>query len=143
MWISPKAGGQALVGAFPCVSPMVRKGGLMKIYSYEKHGFMIFRIDEIIHLNSNISHLESMAENAAKAGYTFIAVTFPAQSELSSLSIATLVKCGFKLQDMGGQFAVLHPNRQIFEIIRDLELHSVIATAKDEEALWAIKYKAG
>jgi len=119
---------------------MVHRWGLvMKIYSSETHGFMIFEVKEVIHLNSNISDLEQMAENAAKAGYKHIAVTFPPQSELSSLSIASLVKCGFTLQDMQGQFAIIAPSKQVYELIRDLELSTVIATVRNREELSTIK----
>jgi hypothetical protein len=114
----------------------------MRIHSFEKHGFMIFQFQEIIHLNSSISDLENLVRNAAKAGFKFIAVSFHPESDLSSLSISSLVKCGFLLQDAGGRFVVLSPGKQIYDLVNDLELSSIIGIAENEEELEVLKNKA-
>jgi anti-anti-sigma factor len=107
----------------------------MQTRSYHSRGYLVFRVEEVIEVKSDVKFLATAVEHAVEEGEAAIAVAFPDDSYLSSTSLAVLIRCGHALQEVGGRFAVITGNRQVQEVIDAFGIGNLINLVASEEEL--------
>jgi hypothetical protein len=108
---------------------------IMKSETLQKGRCVIVRILEDVNLNTDLNSLLTVVERSIVAGNKHIAFSFGEGSFLYTRHIATLVKCFEKLRDSGGTLAVIHPNRDIIDILALIDPEQMIIKADSEEEL--------
>ena len=107
----------------------------MKFETFQKGRRLVVRILEDINLNTELTGLITMVERSIALGNKDIAFSFGDGSFLYTRHIATLVKCFEMLRDKGGTLAIIHPNRDIIDILALIDPEQMILKADSEAEL--------
>lgn len=108
----------------------------MQIESFYKNDIHIFRIKEDLHFNSDLSELKELIDENLEKGIVNIAVSLTPDSNLSSMSIGTLLQCNTMIKGNGGKLTIVQPNEADYELLEALSLNCLINTYKSEEAMF-------
>ena len=111
---------------------------IMKFETIQKGRCVIVRVLEDINLNTDLNSLITVVERGIASGNKDIAFSFGEGSFLYTRHIATLVKCFEILRDKGGTLAVIHPNRDIIDILALIDPEQMIVKADSEEELESV-----
>lgn len=107
----------------------------MQIINRTVGKYLIFKVEDPIFANTDISDLCSRIEKSLEAGSIHIAVTFPVESHLSSRAIYVLLKCNELTKSKNGSFVFILPNKQITKMFDVLGLRKVIEVIESEDLL--------
>jgi hypothetical protein len=111
---------------------------LMKYEKAQKGPYVVFRILEDINLNSDITPLTILVEQNLQMGKKHIAFTFGQNSFLYTRHIAVLVKCLEMLREESGSLAIVHPNRDIMDVLALIDPEHLIVKAETEDDLVSV-----
>jgi len=116
-------------------------GGTMKLAIYTRYGHRILRIDERVGITTDIFDLRRALADAYEHGHLHVAVSFDADSFLSSRTLALLIETAEKATARGGSLTVIAPNTQILEVLAIFDLEWTLRTVKSESELLALPIK--
>lgn len=111
----------------------------MQTETYCKGKFHVIKINEILHLNSDISELENIINDFVNKNIITIAIHFSDGSYLTSRSGATLIRCWEMIKEHNGMMALLNVNKDIRDFLAIIDLDSLIKICDSEDELASIE----
>lgn len=109
--------------------------GLMLTEVYEIGTYHVIKINEILHLTSNIDELLSIIDNLLKKNVKNIAISFQDNSYLYSKTGSVIVRCWEKIQDQNGNLALINTNEDIRDFLAVIDIEFLIKKVSTEEEL--------
>ncbi len=103
--------------------------------SYQNGKYHIIKINEVLHLTSNITDLEPMIEKLLDDNVLHIAIQFKNGSYLCSQTGAVIVRCWESIKDRGGTLALINVNKDIHDFLTVIDFDSLIRIYNTEEEL--------
>jgi anti-anti-sigma regulatory factor len=103
--------------------------------TYQKGKYQIISINEVLHLTSNITELETIIGNLLDNNALHIALRFMDGSYLCSQTGAVIVRCWEAIKDRGGTLSLINVNRDIHDFLAVIDFDSLIKIFKSEEEL--------
>jgi hypothetical protein len=110
----------------------------MRYDKAQRGQYVIIRILDDINLNSDIEPLTTVVERNILAGRKHLAFAFGDDSFLYTRHIAVLIKCLEMLREEGGSLAVVHPNRDIIDVLALIDPEQLIIKVEMEEELESV-----
>ncbi len=107
--------------------------------SYEKGVFQVIKFNEVLHLTSNISKLETVVSSYLEKEIVNIALRFKEESYLCSQTGAIIVRCWEEIKDHGGEFALININNDILDFLKVIDFESLIKIFSSEKDLVEIE----
>lgn len=105
----------------------------MKIDTEKKNDYIILRIKDEFDLDSEISEVKKVIEEYIENNEINFAISLSPRSKLSSMSIGTILRCYQIIKEKGGKLAIIHPNKDDFDLLETISFTCVIETYKSEE----------
>lgn len=105
----------------------------MKIETEKKNDYLILRIKDELDLDTNVSELKKVIEDYIKENEDNFAISMSPSSNLSSMSIGVILQCYQIIKEKGGKLAIIHPNKDDFDLLETLKFTCVIETYRSEE----------
>lgn len=103
--------------------------------TYSKGNYQVIKINEALHLTSDISELENIVNEFLGENITNIAIHFFDGSYLSSRSGAILICCWELIKKHNGILALVNVNKDIRDFLAIIDLDSLIKIYDSEDEL--------
>jgi anti-anti-sigma factor len=107
----------------------------MRIEVYQRGIYKIIKIEESLNVISDLSELKSLIDGYLGKGNKYIAVNFTDTTYLYSGAISVLVNCYKSIKAAHGDLCVLEPNREILDLLRQMNIDAIIDLYSSEEEL--------
>ena len=107
----------------------------MEIETFDKNGFCLLRIKDDISHNTDLSQLKKIVNKYIDEGVSNLALSFSKESFFFSRTIAVLVQFMGSIKEREGNFAIIHPNTSMLEMIKLIGLGKLIETYTSEDAI--------
>jgi anti-anti-sigma factor len=105
----------------------------MEIESLDKNGYCLIRIKEDISHETDVAQFKTSIQPYLDQGHINIALSFTKNSIFYSTIIAILVQILGRVKEFDGNFALVHPNTSMLEMIRLVGLGKLIEMHTSEE----------
>ena len=106
---------------------------------YQKGNYQIINIQEVLHLTSNITELETIVDELLNNNNLHIAIHFKNGSYLCSQTGAVIVRCWENIKDRNGTLALINVNKDILDFLTVIDFDSLIKIYKTEDELVTAK----
>lgn len=107
----------------------------MEIEALDKNGYRLLRIKEDLSHNTDLTALKMLVNSHLDGGVNNLALSFTKDSYFFSRTIAILVQFMGHVKEREGNFAIIHPNKSMLEMINLIGLGKLMETYTSEESL--------
>ena len=107
----------------------------MEIEALDKNGYRLLRIKDDLSIENDVAELKSLVKPHLDEGVKNLALSFTGNSYFYSRTIAILVQFMGQIKENDGNFAVIHPNAEVLEMIKLVGLGKLIETYTSEESI--------
>jgi len=99
--------------------------------------FLVIEISYEFSVIADLQELDIFVDGLIAHGNLFIAVRFSEISYIYSGALGVLIKAAKRIREQHGQIVLLEPNREVHDIIRTVNLDTIIRMFDSEEELLA------
>jgi anti-anti-sigma factor len=107
----------------------------MRIEVYQKGLYKIIKIEEPLNVIADLTELKSLIDGYLQKQVKHIAVNFSDTTYLYSGAISVLVNCYKMIKECHGDLCVVEPNREIMDLLRQMNIDAIIDLYASEEEL--------
>lgn len=115
----------------------------MEIETLDKNGYRILRIKEHLSQHTDLTVLKELLREHMNNEVQNLALSFTAESYFYSRTIAILVQCLGHIKEREGNFAIVHPNKNMLEMIKLTGLGKLMEMHLSEESVGVQKVRTG
>lgn len=105
--------------------------------TYTKANYYVIKINEVLHLTSDITELNTIVEQLLNKNIVNIAIHFMDGSYLCSQTGAVIVRCWENIKDRQGTLALININKDILDFLKVIDIDSLIKLYDSEKDLEA------
>ncbi len=107
----------------------------MRIEVYNRGKYRIVKIRSPMNVISDLTELNALITGYLKNGFDNIAVSFTDSSYLYSGAVSVLVNCFKMVRERGGDLCILEPNKSLLDLIKQMNIDSIIDVYTNEDEL--------
>jgi anti-anti-sigma factor len=107
----------------------------MRLEVYQKGLYKIIKIEDQLNVIGDLTELKSLIEGYLDKGVKYVAVNFSDTTYLYSGAISVLINCYKMIKESNGDLCILEPNKDIIELLRQMNIDSIIDLYQSEDAL--------
>lgn len=107
----------------------------MEIETLDKNGYRLLRIKEDLGQSTDLTELKSLLASRIDDEVKNLAFSFTEKSYFYSRTIAILTQFLGTIKERDGQFALIHPNDSMLEMIRLVGLNKLMGLHATEDEL--------
>jgi hypothetical protein len=97
--------------------------------------YHVIKINEVLHLTSNIDELVDIVDDLLKNNVKNFAISFQDNSYLYSKTGSVIVRCWEKIQDQNGNLTLINTNDDIRDFLAVIDIELLIKKVGTEEEL--------